>query len=311
MADKKPTRQGYGDGLAELGRMHSDVVALDGDLAHATGSAAFLNEFPERFFNAGIAEQNMIGMAAGLSYTGLVPFASSFAVFSAGRAFELIRNGVCYAKANVKIAGSHCGITANGDGGTHQCIEDLALMRVLPNMTVFCPCDYNQAKRTVHLAYEIDGPVYFRLSRQPVPIITSVDDELVPGKGQIMREGSDVCVIATGLPVHTALQAAEELAKEGIQVAVVNMFTIKPLDRELILSYAAACGKILVVEEHSVIGGLGEAVASVLVGKDGVRFDQIGITDRFGQSGRTVDELMREYGLDKDHVIDRIRRLLD
>ena len=251
----------------------------------------------------------MIGMASGLSRTGLVPFASSFAVFSAGRAFEIIRNGVCYSKANVKIAGSHCGITATGDGGTHQCIEDLALMRSLPNMTVFCPCDYTQAKKLIKNAYEINGPVYMRLSREPVPMITSADEELVTGKAQILRDGTDVCIIATGLPVHIALEATEELAKEGISAAVVNMFTIKPLDEATVLQYAAKCGKIVTMEEHSVIGGLGDAVLNVLNGHEGVKFDKIGVEDRFGQSG-LIDELLKEYGMNKDNLIAHIRKLL-
>lgn len=308
MADKKPTRQGYGEGLAEFAREHEDIVALDADLAHATGSAAFLNEFPDRFFNAGIAEQNMIGMASGLSRTGLVPFASSFAVFSAGRAFEIIRNGVCYAKANVKIAGSHCGVTATGDGGTHQCIEDLALMRVLPNMTIFCPCDYVQAKKLIKNAYEVNGPVYMRLSREPVPIITSESEELITGKAQILRDGSDVCIIATGLPVHVALEAADELAKEGISAAVVNMFTIKPLDEETIKLYADKCGKLVTMEEHSVIGGLGDAVAAALNNRADVKLEKVGVEDRFGQSG-LIDELLTEYGMNKDNLIAHIRRL--
>lgn len=308
MADKKPTRQGYGEGLAEFAREHEDIVALDADLAHATGSAAFLNEFPDRFFNAGIAEQNMIGMASGLSRTGLVPFASSFAVFSAGRAFEIIRNGVCYAKANVKIAGSHCGVTATGDGGTHQCIEDLALMRVLPNMTIFCPCDYVQAKKLIKNAYEVNGPVYMRLSREPVPIITSESEELITGKAQILRDGSDVCIIATGLPVHVALEAADELAKEGISAAVVNMFTIKPLDEETIKLYADKCGRLVTMEEHSVIGGLGDAVAAALNNRADVKLEKVGVEDRFGQSG-LIDELLTEYGMNKDNLIAHIRRL--
>lgn len=308
MADKKPTRQGYGEGLAEFARTHEDIVALDADLAHATGAAAFLQEFPERFFNCGIAEQNMIGVASGLSRTGLVPFASSFAVFSAGRAFEIIRNGVCYAKANVKIAGTHCGVTATGDGGTHQCIEDVALMRALPNMTVFCPCDYIQAKKLIKNAYEIKGPVYMRLSREPVPMITDADEELVTGKAQILRDGSDVCIIAAGLPVHIALEAADVLEKEGISAAVVNMFTIKPLDVETVNLYAEKCGKIVTFEEHSVIGGLGDAVADVLVGRDGVRFAKVGVEDRFGQSG-LIDELLREYGMNKENLIAHIRAL--
>ena len=303
------TRAGYGETLVELVGEGLDIMAVEADLSGSTTTNKLGKAHPDRLVNVGIAEQNMIGMASGLSRTGLVPFASSFAVFSAGRAFEIIRNGVCYSKANVKIAGSHCGITATGDGGTHQCIEDLALMRSLPNMTVFCPCDYTQAKKLIKNAYEINGPVYMRLSREPVPIITSADEELVTGKAQILRDGTDVCIIATGLPVHIALEATEELAKEGISAAVLNMFTIKPLDEATVLQYAAKCGKIVTMEEHSVIGGLGDAVLNVLNGHEGVKFDKIGVEDRFGQSG-LIDELLKEYGMNKDNLIAHIRKLL-
>ena len=303
------TRAGYGETLVELVGEGLDIMAVEADLSGSTTTNKLGKAHPDRLVNVGIAEQNMIGMASGLSRTGLVPFASSFAVFSAGRAFEIIRNGVCYSKANVKIAGSHCGITATGDGGTHQCIEDLALMRSLPNMTVFCPCDYTQAKKLIKNAYEINGPVYMRLSREPVPMITSADEELVTGKAQILRDGTDVCIIATGLPVHIALEATEELAKEGISAAVVNMFTIKPLDEATVLQYAAKCGKIVTMEEHSVIGGLGDAVLNVLNGHEGVKFDKIGVEDRFGQSG-LIDELLKEYGMNKDNLIAHIRKLL-
>ena len=309
MEEKKSTRQGYGDGLVALGKKHENVVVLDGDLAHATGSSTFLDAFPERFYNAGIAEQDLIGLASGLSRTGLVPFASSFAVFSAGRAFELIRNAVCYAKANVKIAGSHAGITATGDGGTHQCIEDLALMRVLPGMTVFNPCDYNQARLLVEKAYEVNGPVYIRISREPVPVFTSLDDSLEVGKAQVLREGDDVCIVATGMPVHLALDAADALAKEGVHAAVLNIHTVKPLDADTIEAYAKRCKRLLVVEEHSVIGGLSEAVCGALLGKVDVRYDRIGIEDRFGQSG-LIDELLEEYGMTAANIAAHAKALL-
>ena len=308
MAEQKSIRQGYGDGLAELGEKFDNVVALDGDLAHATGSLTFAERFPDRFFNAGIAEQDLMCMAAGLSHSGFVPFASSFAVFSAGRAFEIIRNSICYTKANVKIAGSHAGITATGDGGTHQCIEDLALMRVLPNMTVFSPCDYNQTKIMVRKAYEINGPVYIRVSRAPLPVFTKEDDDLVPGKAQVIRNGKDICIVATGIMVWYALQAAESLEKDGISAAVINIHTVKPLDEKTLVEYAKKCGKVLTVEEHSVIGGLGEAVAHALIGKAELKFDMIGINDRFGQSG-LIDEIMQEYGMTKENIIEHCKKM--
>ena len=308
MAEQKSIRQGYGDGLAELGEKFDNVVALDGDLAHATGSLTFAEKFPNRFFNAGIAEQDLMCMAAGLSHSGFVPFASSFAVFSAGRAFEIIRNSICYTKANVKIAGSHAGITATGDGGTHQCIEDLALMRVLPNMTVFSPCDYNQTKILVRKAYEINGPVYIRVSRAPLPVFTKEDDDLVPGKAQVIRNGKDICIVATGIMVWYALQAAESLEKDGISAAVINIHTVKPLDEKTLVEYAKKCGKVLTVEEHSVIGGLGEAVAHALIGKAELQFDMIGINDRFGQSG-LIDEIMQEYGMTKENIIEHCKKM--
>lgn len=307
MLEKKSTRQGYGDGLVLLGKEHDNVVALDGDLACATGSGIFKDVYPDRFFNAGIAEQNMIGLAAGLSRTGLVPFASSFAVFSAGRAFELIRNGVCYSKANVKIVGAHAGITAFGDGGTHQSIEDLALMRVLPNMTVLNPCDYNQAIQMVRMAYEINGPVYLRITREPTPVFTKADEKLVPGKAQVLREGDDLCIIATGLPVYMAVEAADELAQEGIRASVLNIHTLKPLDTETIRAYAQRCGKVLVVEEHNVIGGLNEAVSAALVGQ-ALKYDRIGVEDRFGQSG-LIDEVLEEYGMTTKNILTHARAL--
>ncbi|MBR0481974.1 MAG: transketolase family protein, partial [Firmicutes bacterium] len=234
MADavKKATRHGYNEGLVELAKDHEDIICLEADLGHATGSLAFCKAYPDRYIQAGIAEQDLIGMAAGLARTGFVPFANSFAVFTAGRAFEIIRNAVCYSNINVKIVGSHCGITPAGDGGTHQCIEDIAAMRALPNMTVLSPCDFNQAKLMAKIMYEHCGPCYMRTSREAMPIITSLDDKIELGKAQILRDGKDVCIVATGVMTCLAKEAAENLAEEGIDAALVNIHTIKPLDMD-------------------------------------------------------------------------------
>ncbi len=309
MAEKRATRQGYGDGLVELMREEEDVLVLDADLSHATGTLAVSKAFPDRFINAGIAEQNLVGMAVGLSRTGYVPFASSFAVFMAGRAGEIIRNCAAYSNANVKLTGSHSGITPAGDGGTHQCIEDLGSMRAIPNLTILSPCDYNQAKALVRMAYEVNGPVYMRTSREPVGTITAEDQRLTMGKAQVLREGGDLCVIATGYPVSLALEAAELLSEEGLHAAVLNIHTVKPLDEDAILRYARDCGRVLVVEEHNVFGGLSEAVGALLAGTDGLRFDRIGIEDRFGQSGQS-GEILREYGMTAENILNRARALL-
>lgn len=308
MSEKLAIRQGYGDGLLELAAQHDDVVVLDADLAHATGTLKFRETYPDRFFEAGIAEQNLIGMATGLSQEGFVPFATSFAMFAAGRACEIIRNSVAYSHANVKIVGSHSGITPAGDGGTHQCIEDIGWMRSIPGMTVVCPCDYQQAKLMVKKLYEFKGPVYMRTSREPVPLITGVQDDITIGKAQVMREGGDLCIAATGILVNTALEAAVILAQKGIETSVLNFHTIKPLDADTLLSYAVRCGRLLTLEEHNVCGGLGEACAAALLGKANIRFDMAGIEDRFGQSGKT-DELFREYGLDLESIVQRCLRL--
>ena len=305
----RATRQGFGDGLAELMREKSDVISLDADLAHATGSSVVQNEFPDRFIDVGIAEQNLVGMAVGLSRTGYVPFASSFAIFLAGRAGEIIRNCAAYSKANVKFIGSHAGITPVGDGGSHQCIEDFGSMRAVPNMTILSPCDYNQAKVLVKKAYEINGPVYMRTSREGVPEITDENQEIVIGQAQIINEGSDLCIISTGFPVSLVMEAAERLQNEGINVAVMNIHTIKPLDKESILKYAKICRRVLVVEEHNVLGGLSEAVSGVLVGQDGIKFDRIGIEDRFGQSGSTSD-ILNEYGITTKNILLHAKELL-
>lgn len=304
MADvvKKATRHGYSEGLVELAKDHEDVVVLDADLGHATGTLAFQKAYPERYIEAGIAEQDMIGMATGLAKVGFVPFANSFAVFTAGRAFEIIRNSVCYSNVNVKIVGSHCGITPAGDGGTHQCIEDIAAMRALPNLTVLSPCDFNQAKLMAKVMYDHQGPCYMRTSREPMPIVTSLDDKIELGKAQILRDGSAVCIVATGVMTALAVSAVDELKEEGVDAMLINIHTIKPLDMEAIKAGAAKCGgRILVCEEANMYGGLGEAVAYGLVGTNGIKFDHIAVMDRFGQSGLSA-ELLEEYGITSANI---------
>ena len=304
MADvvKKATRHGYSEGLVELAAQHEDIICLDADLGSATGSQAFRKVYPERYIEAGIAEQDLVGMAAGLARTGLVPFANSFAVFAAGRAFEIIRNAVCYPNRNVKIVGSHCGVTPAGDGGSHQCIEDVAAMRSLPNLVVLSPCDFNQAKLMARLMYEHQGPCYMRTSREPMPIVTSLDDDIEIGKAQILRRGSDVCIVATGVMTSLAVSAVDDLAAEGINAELVNIHTIKPLDMDTIAKSVRKCGgKVLVCEEANMYGGLGEAVAYGLVETDGIKFDHVAIMDRFGQSGLS-GELLEEYGITSANI---------
>lgn len=309
MAERKATRQGYGDGLVALGKKYENVLVLDADLGHATGSLAFRKAFPERYLEAGIAEQNLIGMAVGLSKTGFVPFASSFAMFSAGRAFEIIRNAAAYSKANVKIAGSHSGITPAGDGGTHQCIEDIAAMRSIPNMMILSPCDYEQAKLLVEAAYHYQGPVYLRTSREPMPIVTDPSDTITLGKAQLLRPGQDLCIVSTGIMTPLAVEAAQQLAEEGIQAAILNIHTIKPLDTKTICQQVAACGgRVLVCEEANRLGGLGEAVAYALLGQGPVQFAHVAVDDRFGQSGLS-GELLEEYGITSEHIAAKARSL--
>ncbi|MBQ9890405.1 MAG: transketolase family protein [Firmicutes bacterium] len=309
MADMKATRQGYGAGLAELAGKYSNVVALDADLCGSVGTKEFAKKFPERHTNAGIAEANMLGMAAGMARVGLVPFAASFAVFCPGRAFEIVRNSICYSNINVKLVGSHSGLTSAADGGSHQAIEDIAIMRVLPNMTIFSPCDYNQAKKMVEAMYNINGPVYMRTARIATPILTSEDEPFVPYKVQTLRKGKDVAVIATGVMNSYVMEAAEKLAAEGIEAEVVNVHTIKPLDTEGIIAAAEKCGgRVVVVEDANVMGGLGEAVAYTLLGRN-IKFAHAAIMDRFGQSGDLPD-LMKAYGLDTDSIIAKIKSVL-
>ncbi len=301
MSELIATRVAYGEALAKLGAENDKIVVLDADLAHATMTAKFMEKFPDRFFNAGIAEANMVDMAAGLSTMDLVPFCSTFAVF-AGRAYDQIRNGVCYPHFNVKFGMTHAGITLGEDGGSHEAIEDIALMRVLPGMTILSPSDANQVYKAVKAASEYDGPVYIRLGRLPSPVLPEQPFEI--GKANVLREGTDAVIIATGIVVCNALEAAEELAKEGKSVAVVNMHTIKPIDREIIEKYTASSHKIFTLEEHSVIGGLGDAVMDVINGRKPIT--KLGVQDRFGQSGKP-DALLDEYGLSTEKIVARIK----
>ena len=309
MSDVKKiaTRDGYGNALAELGREHEDVVVLDADLAAATKTGVFKKEFPERFIDCGIAEENMMGVAAGLAAAGKVPFASSFAMFAAGRAFEQVRNSIGYPHLNVKIGASHAGISVGEDGATHQCNEDIALMRTIPGMVIINPSDAVEARAAVRAAYEIDGPVYMRFGRLAVPVINDRPDyKFEVGKGIVLREGKDVAIIATGLCVNSALEAAEKLAEEGIQAKVINMHTIKPLDEDLVVEAAKETGKVVTVEEHSVIGGLGSAVCDVLCEKLPTSVLKIGVNDVLGESGPAV-KLREKYRLDGQGVYEQIK----
>ena len=304
MADIKKiaTRDSYGKALAELGAQHENLVVLDADLAGATKTAVFQKAFPDRFFDCGIAEANMICMAAGLSTTGLVPFASSFAMFAAGRAYEQIRNSVGYPHLNVKIGATHGGISVGEDGASHQCCEDFAVMRTIPGMVVMSPADDVEARAMVKAAYEYVGPVYMRFGRAAVPVVHEEDIHFEIGKGEVMRDGTDVAIIANGLMVYEALVAAEELATAGINAMVINMATIKPLDNELVLSAAQKCGKVITCEEHSIIGGLGEAVCSLLSEKLPTPVRRIGVNDVFGESGPAA-ALLKKYGLSAENIV--------
>ena len=304
MADVKKiaTRDSYGKALAALGEEHPDLVVLDADLAGATKTATFQKAFPDRHFDCGIAEANMVCVAAGLSTTGLVPFASSFAMFAAGRAFEQVRNSVGYPHLNVKIGATHGGLSVGEDGASHQCCEDFALMRSIPGMVVMSPADDVEARAMVKAAYEYVGPVYMRFGRAAVPVIHEEDYKFEIGKGEVLKDGKDVAIIANGLMVAEALEAAEILKAEGIEAMVINMATIKPLDNELVLSAAKKCGKVITCEEHSVIGGLGEAVCSLLSENLPTPVKRIGVEDTFGRSG-TAKEVLDAYGLNAAHIV--------
>ena len=305
----KATREGYGDALVELGREHDDLIVMDADLAGATRTGTFKKVFPERFFNAGIAEANMVGVAAGLASCGKKVFASSFAMFATGRAYEQIRNSVAYPQLNVKIAASHGGISVGEDGATHQCIEDLALMRVIPNMVVLNPADYHETKKAVKAAYAWDGPVYLRFGRLAVPVIF---DETYPfeiGKGVQLKDGGDVTIVATGLMVNEAMMAADKLLDEGIHARVINMATIKPIDRDILITAAAETGAIVTAEEHSVIGGLGSAVTEVLSETRPTPILRVGVEDSFGVSGPAWD-LLKKFGLCADNIVAKAKQVM-
>ena len=305
MADVKKvaTRDAYGKALAALGAEHENLVVLDADLANATKTQTFQKAFPERHFDCGIAEANMICVAAGMSTVGLVPFASSFAMFASGRAFEQVRNSIGYPHLNVKIGATHGGISVGEDGASHQCCEDFALMRSIPGMTVICPADGVEAEAAVKAAYEMDGPVYLRFGRLAIPVFHEEGFDFRIGKGEVLRDGTDVAIIANGLLVYEAIQAGEALAQMGINAMVINMATVKPLDEELVLEAARKCGKVITCEEHSVIGGLGEAVCSVLSEKLPTPVKRIGVNDEFGHSGPAA-ALLKQFGLSADHIVE-------
>ena len=307
---KIATRESYGNALVELGKKYDDVVVLDADLAAATKTGTFKKAFPERHIDCGIAECNMVGVAAGIAATGKVPFASSFAMFAAGRAFEQIRNSVGYPKLNVKIGATHASISVGEDGATHQCNEDLALMRTIPGMVVMCPSDDVEAKAAVRAALEYEGPVYIRFGRAAVPVINDKPNyKFEIGKGTVVREGSDVTIVATGICVDSALGAAEKLAAEGISAEVVNICTIKPLDEEIIINSAKKTGKVVTVEEHSVIGGLGSAVCDCLCANLPTSVKKLGMQDVFGESGSAA-ALVAKYGLDAEGVYKSVKEFL-
>ena len=310
MADMKKvaTRDSYGAALTELGAEHKDLVVLDADLAGATKTGVFKKAFPDRHFDFGIAEANMVSAAAGMSTAGLVPFASSFAMFAAGRAFEQVRNSIGYPHLNVKIGATHGGISVGEDGASHQCCEDFALMRSIPGMTVICPADDVEAKAAVKAAYEMNGPVYLRFGRLAVPVFHSEDYKFEIGKGEIVKDGTDVAIIANGLLAYEAIKAGEILAEQGINAMVINMATIKPLDEELVLAAAKKCGKIITCEEHSIIGGLGEAVCSLLAEKCPTIVKRIGVNDEYGHSGPAV-ELLKQFGLSAEHIVEVAQEL--
>lgn len=312
MADVKKiaTRASYGEALVELGAEHDDFVVFDADLAAATQTGKFKAAYPDRFYDAGIAEENLMGMAAGIATTGHVAFASTFAMFAAGRAFEQVRNSIGYPHLNVKIGATHAGISVGEDGATHQCNEDIALMRTIPGMTVIVPSDDVEAKAAVRAAYELDGPVYMRFGRLAVPVVNDRPDyEFEVGRGIVMREGADVTIVACGLMVQAALEAAETLSAEGIDAEVLNIHTIKPLDTELIVASAGKTGRVVTCEEHSVIGGLGEAVCSALAESCPVPVKRVGVNDVFGESGPAVD-LLHKYGLDAEGVAAAVRAFM-
>lgn len=311
MTKKIATRETYGEVLVELGKKDNNIVVLDADLSKSTKTHDFSKEFPNRFFNMGIAEQNLMGTAAGLAACGKIPFASTFAVFAAGRAFEIIRNSICYPKLNVKICATHAGITVGEDGASHQAIEDLALMRSLPNMTVINPADAVSTEALLNEAAKYNGPVYVRLGRAKVSVLyNEKDTKFEIGKGIEVKDGQDITIIATGIMAEVALKASEELAKEGISARVIDIHTIKPIDKDIIIKAAKETRGIITAEEHNIIGGLGSAVAEVLVENHPAPLKRVGINDTFGESGKP-DELMQKYGLTSENIISKAKEILE
>ncbi len=306
---KKPTREGYGSGLIKLGRMHDDFIVLDADLANATKSVVFKKEFPERFYNCGIAEQNMVSIAAGVAATGKKVFASSFAMFASGRAFEQVRNSVGYPHLNVKICATHAGISVGEDGATHQCNEDIAIMRTIPGMTIINPADAVEAEKAMEAAYNFDGPMYMRFGRLAVPVIFGDDYNFQIGKSVELKSGNDITIIATGLMVAEALEAYELLKNDGINARIINMATIKPLDEEAVIRAAKETGAIITAEEHSVIGGLGSAVCDVVCAKCPVPVYKMGVNDVFGYSG-PAPKLLDAFGLRAVNIAAKAKEVL-
>ncbi|HML37043.1 MAG TPA: transketolase family protein [Bacillota bacterium] len=308
MSEKMATRQAYGEVLLELGGENKDIVVLDADLSKSTMTVQFAEKYPERFFNMGISEQNLIGVSAGLALSGKTVFASTFAMFAAGRAFEIIRNSIGYTHANVKVCATHAGLTVGEDGGSHQAIEDIALMRSIPGMTVISPSDGMSAKALIRQAAALNGPVYVRLGRYAVPGIYEADSKVEIGKGVCVREGGDYTVIATGIMVNEAMIAAEALEKEGVSLRVIDMHTIKPIDKEIIIKAAKETKGIVTAEEHTIFGGLGSAAAEVTAVNCPVKMAFVGVQDTFGESGKPA-ELMEKYGLTADRIIAAVKSL--
>ena len=311
MAEMKKiaTRESYGNALKELGAVNEKVVVIDADLAGSTKTAVFRNAYPERHFNCGIAECNVMGTAAGMASMGLIPFASTFAMFAAGRAYEIVRNSIGYPHLNVKICATHGGISVGEDGASHQCCEDIALMCTIPGMTVMPPADDVEARKMVHAAAELEGPCYIRFGRAAVPVFHEENYDFKIGKGEVLKEGSDIAIIANGVMTYEAIRAAQELEKEGIHARVINIGTIKPIDREIVLAAAKECKKIITCEEHSVIGGLGAAVCEVLEEEYPVPVRRIGVQDVFGHSGPML-EVMKDFGLCADNIVKQTKDFL-
>lgn len=309
MSNKIATREAYGKALVKLGKINDDVVVLDADLSKSTKTNDFYKAYPERFFNMGIAEQNLVGAACGFAATGKIPFASTFAMFATGRAFEIIRNSACYPKLNVKICATHAGITVGEDGGSHQSVEDISLMRSIPNMTVLVPADGVEAEKMIFAAAEYNGPMYVRLGRSAVPTLFDENYNFEIGKGVVLKEGNDATIIACGMMVNEALIAADMLKEENINVRVINMSTIKPIDTELIIKAAKETKAIVTAEEHSIIGGLGSAVSEVVSENHPVKVKKVGLNDCFGESG-TPGELLEKYGLTAKNIVAKVKEAI-